>query len=240
VNYLDRVQKSAPQQPKIGFALADGYQQLAVLRETTAKADPTSRTAAIKTYQKAATVLAGTAEANPNDATAQERLQAVNKRIQTLGGTAVTAPAAVEAPPAAAPVDTPAPPPPVVTGTPKKTPVVAAAPPPVQAPPPPPAAAAAPPAAPAISAADQADLDERTISVSSKVQVADQAVEPYRQNLAKNGQMLTADILNSQSGMHAALERAKRQMAAGNAAAAKESLGAAEAYATKLLRAVGR
>jgi hypothetical protein len=240
VKYLDQVQKTAPQQAGVGLQIADGYQQLAVLREKTTGTDAASRTAALKTYQKAATVLAGTADANPTDAAAQDRLRMVNQRIEALGGTAITVTA--PAPPPAAPVDTPPPPAPVMTSAPKKTPVVAAAPPPVQAPPPPPQAApvAAPPAGPAISAADQAELDERMISVSSKIQVADQAVEPYRQNLAKNGQMLTADILNSQSGMHTALDRAKRQMAAGNAAAAKESLGAAEAYATKLLRAVGR
>jgi hypothetical protein len=99
---------------------------------------------------------------------------------------------------------------------------------------------AAPPAAPLIPPAEQAELEDRLITATSKVQVADQAVEPYRQNLARNGQSLTAEILSAMNGMHGALDRAKRQLDAGNATGAKESMTAAEAYASKIMKAVGR
>jgi serine/threonine protein kinase len=237
VRYLDHVQSSVPAQAGLGIEIADGYQQLAVLREKTTGSDAASRGAALKTYQKAATVLAGTADANPGDAQAQDRLRAVNQRIQALGGSAVV-PGIQAAPP------------PVVAAEPVAAPANASRPKLRVAPPPPPAAAvpvnaaapptAAPPAAPLIPPAEQAELEDRLITATSKVQVADQAVEPYRQNLARNGQSLTAEILSAMNGMHGALDRAKRQLDAGNATGAKESMTAAEAYASKIMKAVGR
>jgi len=72
------------------------------------------------------------------------------------------------------------------------------------------------------------------------VQIADTAIEPISQNLARSGQRLNADTQSAINLMHLSLDRAKREIAAGDEAAAQESLTSAEASAAKVLRAVGR
>ena len=84
------------------------------------------------------------------------------------------------------------------------------------------------------------ETEDQLASVSSKVEIADQSIEPLRQSLQRDGQTLNAETLTRISRMHASLDRAKRAVAAGNEADAKESLAAADALATKLLNSVGR
>jgi serine/threonine protein kinase len=242
VRYLDRVKSSAPPDPGLGIQLADAYQRLAVLQINAAgSAKPA---AGLKTYQKAAAVLSDVSAQNPDDVRARERLAMVNQQIKALGGAAeqpvvpppavVTAP--VEAPPA--PVSKAAPPPvasPAPATPPPATPAAPA--------PPSPAPPATPPPAPpptGLSSAARAELEDRLIEVSSKVQNADQTIEPVRQSLLRSGQTLNTDTQSAINLMHANLERAKRDIAAGNAASARDSLTAADALAAKVLRSVGR
>jgi len=100
-------------------------------------------------------------------------------------------------------------------------------------PPPPPAAE---PAKPSVSE----ETEDQLITVTSKVQTTDETLAPVRQNLERTGQTLNADTLARIARMHSCLERAKRAVAAGNEAEAKENLAAADALATKLLSSVGR
>jgi hypothetical protein len=51
---------------------------------------------------------------------------------------------------------------------------------------------------------------------------------------------LNPDTQSAINLMHANLERAKRDIAAGNAASAKDSLTAADALAARVLKSVGR
>jgi hypothetical protein len=242
VRYLDRVKSSAPADPALGIQLADAYQRLAVLQINAAgSAKPA---AGLKTYQKAAAVLSDVSAQNPDDVRARERLAMVNLQIKNLGGTAeqpvVPPPAVVTAPVEAAPpapVSKAAPPPvssPAPAPQPPAPPATPAVAPPSPAPPPP------APSPTGLSSAARAELEDRLIEVSSKVQNADQTIEPVRQSLLRSGQTLNPDTQSAINLMHANLERAKRDIAAGNAASAKDSLTAADALATKVLRSVGR
>jgi hypothetical protein len=85
-----------------------------------------------------------------------------------------------------------------------------------------------------------AEVEDRAATVAAKIQIADQTAEPVRQNLARNNQTLNPDTLSAMARMHVALDRAKRELAAGDGVAARDDLGVADALATKVLRAFGR
>ena len=238
VRYLDRVRAAFSSKPELDIAVADAYHQLGVLRENLPDANAAKRDAALKTYEKAAVILAAVPAGSPQDAQARERLSLVSQRIKNLGGTPIQVQA--EAPPE--PVVPPAPensPPAAPATRPfvKATPAPAPPPPVVETPapaPPPPA-----PAAPA-SRRVSAEAQERLINVASRVQIADTSIEPIRQNLAQRGQTLNPDTQSAISLMHISLDRAKREIASGDEAAAQESLTSAEALANKVLKVVGR
>ncbi len=234
VRYLDRVQSSAPSDPGLGIEIADAYQHLAVLQ--TSAAGTAKPAAGLNTYQKAAAVLSSVSGQNPDDARARDQLAKVNQQIRSLGGTPPVVPAPVVVQP-----PEPAPPAPAISKAPPPRPATTAVTPPPPAPPvaAPPPPVAAPPTS-GLSNAARAELDDRLIEVSSKVQIADQTIEPVRQSLSRTGQTLSSDTQSAINLMHANLERAKRDIAAGNAASAKDSLTAADALATKVLKSVGR
>jgi hypothetical protein len=85
-----------------------------------------------------------------------------------------------------------------------------------------------------------ADIEERMTNAASKVEIAEQTIEPVRQSLASTGQTLNPDISAAMANMRSRLARAKREIAAGDAAAAREDIAAAEAFAAKVLKSVGR
>jgi serine/threonine protein kinase len=245
VQYLDRVKASALTDPGLGVEIADAYQQLALLQEKTAIAGAGKRDAALKTYGKAAVVLVSVSGQNPDDARARGRLNMVNQKIKDLGGTAIQAnvdPTSVQTP-AASPVPEPTPAP-AAAG--KTIPAVRPAAKTVQEVPQPlPAAISPPPQPPSASATarpatDRAELEDRLIQTNSRVQIADQTIEPIRQSLIRTGQTLNPETQQAINLMHVNLDKAKRQIAAGNDDAAKESLAAAEGLAAKVLRSVGR
>jgi serine/threonine protein kinase len=218
IRYLDTVRAVAPANPSLNAEVGDAYQQLGNLQEQTPRSG-----AALSTYQKAASTLANA----PDTAPAKQNLATVNARIQALGGTSASPPAASvpDAPPAPVQVTRVLPPAPNPTAH-------SAAPEPIQT---------SPPSAPVIEKpAISPETEDQLVSVTSKVEIADQSLEPVRQSLQRDGQTLNADTLSRISRMHASLDRAKRAVAAGNEADAKESLAAADALATKLLSSVGR
>ena len=88
--------------------------------------------------------------------------------------------------------------------------------------------------------AEMADIEERMTNATSKVEIAEQTIEPVRQSLASTGQTLNPDISAAMANMRSRLARAKREIAAGDAAAAREDIAAAEAFAAKVLKSVGR
>ena len=118
----------------------------------------------------------------------------------------------------------------------KSAPPVAVTPAPVPAPEP-----VKPAPAPAgLSAAVRAELNDRMINATSKVLGAEQAIEPIRQNLAGRGQVLNSDTQNAMVQMRNRLDKAKAEIAAGDAEGAKDDMAAAEAFATRVLRTAGR
>jgi hypothetical protein len=229
IKYLDSVHAAAPNNPNLNADVGTAYQQLGNLQEVATKP------AALTTYQKAATTLASA----PGTEKAKQNLAVVNARIRALGGTAVLPDAAT--PYAPLPVNvTPtlqAPVVPVQTAqnlpsAKKSQPQAVVMNQPNNPPPPPPSE----PAKPSVSA----ETEDELITVTSKVQTTDETIAPVRQNLERTGQTLNADTLTRIARMHSCLDRAKRAVAAGNEAEAKENLTAADALATKLLSSVGR
>jgi len=250
VRYLDRARALPVRDAGLDSEVAAAYQQFGVLQENTADSKAGGRDAAVKTYQKAASVLAALAAEHPEDTRSRDRFAAVNQRIQVLGGQTVTVapPAPPVVPAESAPAPAPEPAPEKASGKAAVKAVVKVDAPPVKAETPaarPPTSSAPPapaPAAPApgLSAAVRAELNDRLLSATSKVQGAEQAIEPIRQNLASRGQALNADTQSAMAQMRSRLEKAKAEIAAGNAAAAMEDLAGAEAFAARVLRTAGR
>ena len=229
IKYLDRVHAVAPNNPNLNSDVGSAYQELGTLQEKIAKSGD-SKHAALDTYQKAATTLASSAI----DEKAKEHLASVNVHIRALGGAAVGLPERRTTPTEQTPES------PVETRiaksvpparTPQIHPVVLDQP-KTSAPPPPPVE----PSKPAVSA----ETEDELITATSKVQTTDETLAPVRQNLEREGQTLNADTMTRIARMHASLERAKRAVANGNEADAKENIAAAEALASKLLSSVGR
>ena len=88
--------------------------------------------------------------------------------------------------------------------------------------------------------AEKAEVEEKLIGVESKVQIAQQAIDNIKRSLESSGQLLNADTSAAAQRMQSSLQMARRQYSAGNYSAAKESLAAADAFAARALRAVGR
>ncbi|HEV8415272.1 MAG TPA: serine/threonine-protein kinase [Bryobacteraceae bacterium] len=249
VRYVERAHAAPVRSANLDSEVAAAYQQFGILQENTADPKSGGRAAAVKTYQKASAVLVTLAAENPDDARARERLASINEHIVALGGQAVSV-APVESAPSAPAVPAPEP---------EKAPLPVAAPKPLPPPKstPPPAAApvavtpAPASAAPAIvpvpvpvpaglSAAVRADLNDRMLNATSKVQGAEQAIEPIRQNLASRGQSLNSDTQNAMVQMRGRLDKAKAEIAAGDASAARDDMAAAEAFAARVLKTAGR
>lgn len=251
IRYLDRVQAVAPGAPALGIEVSDAYQELGVLQENSAPS-PVNRVVAIETYRKAAVTLAS----YPAEGAVLERMTMLRERVQKLGGSleeaaAVEVPAVVapEAPAAIAPkagVPAPVVAAPVVpaSGVPASgVPAPAVSVPAVSMPAPAAPVVTPEPAAPLASGLSVAALSELQGDLrraESRIQAAEEALAPIAASLAQQGHTLNADTLASMARMKATLEKGRREMASGNAAAAKESFTIARAIADKVLRSVGR
>jgi serine/threonine protein kinase len=240
VRYLDRVRGTSPPDLQLGLEIGDAYEQLGLLQEKNAE----DRTAALATYHKAADVLSGLFASNPDSMGAKTRLDRVNQRIASLGGSSVQARNRTELesasnPPRDAQTS-------LVKTTQKSVPgvvqkVAQPIPPPettgMDATPPP---QPPPPAPSKIAPAELRELENRVINVSSQIDAAEQAIEPIRQSLAAKNLTLNPDLVATITRMHAALDRANRDITEGDATAARDDLTAAAALAAKALHAVGR
>jgi serine/threonine protein kinase len=241
VRYLDRAHSTPVRNTNLDSEVAAAYQQFGILQENTADPKAGGLEAAVKTYQKASAVLVVLAAQNPDDTRARDRMTMVNQRIVALGGQPVnTVPAEIT--PVAAP-EVPAPQPEKSAAPRALPPTKSVQPPPAAAAPVPIVAPPAPAPAPApvgLSAAIRAGLNDRMINATSKVQSAEQAIEPLQQSLAARGQVLNSDTQSAMVQMRSRLAKAKAEIAAGDAAAATDDMAAAEAFATRVLRTAGR
>lgn len=77
-------------------------------------------------------------------------------------------------------------------------------------------------------------------SVESRVVIAEQTIQPLRQNLEAQGQTLNANTLSDLGAMRVRLNQAKRYLASGNESGARESMAAAQAFADRVMKTVGR
>lgn len=241
VKYLDRISAAAPANANLNAELGDAYQQLGSLQEKVVKTGSDQREA-LKIYQKAATALGSANSLEP----ARAHLAKVNVLIAALGGPAVASAAATSQPQVdstsqtaqQAPVEsaaTEAPRPPAVKPLAKR--VAREEIPASERPAAEPAAVEPPPQqAPRISP----ELQEALANAASKAEIAEQTLTPLKQSLERDGQTLNAETLSRLTRMRTSLERAKRSVAAGDAAAAQESIAVTEGLADKLLRSVGR
>ena len=241
VHYLDKVRQTSPADPPLALEIADTYDQIGALQE---KAED-DRDAAMVSYRKEADVLSGLLASNPGYMLGRKRLDRIQRKLASLtggdGAVEVSKRAETESIPNE-PHETPTPSPKTALRTsPPPVSKVEPAPPapesavPVETTPPPP-----PPAPPRIPPPEKRELENRVINVSAQIDGAEQAIEPIRQSLAATGSPLNPDLTATISRMHAAFDRANRDLAEGNAPAAREDLAAASALAAKVLRAVGR
>jgi eukaryotic-like serine/threonine-protein kinase len=233
IRYLDKVRASAPADPELNAEVGNTYERLGLLEESVPGANAASRQAALRTYEKAAAMQEAVLNARADDTIARGRLMAVNGRIKDLGGR----PGGV---PSLAPGD---------PGTPLKPPAAIA----LKNPPlsrPVPVAENArfvqrvpedpPPAVGAKQPAMSRELEDRLEVVEAKVQNAAAAIEPIRQSLLSEGQTLSPNIASAVNQMLSSLERARHEMAAGDASGAAESLASADSSAARVLRSVSR
>jgi predicted Ser/Thr protein kinase len=240
IRYLDNIREAGVLDLQFRIELADAYQQLGSLQEKIL--DGADRHAVLATYYKAADMLKGAYAANGDDPEVRARLDGLRQRMISLWGTPVgmafqpdtgksTAPPPDSPEPAKNRKTT------AQIGQKTQQPAESGESKPIDqvAPPPPPQ-----PAAPQIPPAELRELQNRVVDVGIQIDTAEQAIKPYRDSLAAKGDTLSSDLTNTMSRMHAALDRANRDIAQGDAAKAKEDLSAATALAAKALRAVGR
>jgi hypothetical protein len=227
----------------LGLEIADAYQQLGLLKE--AMAADKDRVAAVLVYRKAADVLVTVSTVSPEDTTAAQRLARLNQRIVKLGGESVvvqvgqgtqvggksssTSLAFAESPSSKKPELAPQTATKVEVEKSTSGENLDSK-----------SSSASPPPSANISPAELREAEDNIASVAGHVKTADDGIEPIRQSLAANGQILSPELQSAAALMHSRLDRARRHLAAGDLAAVKDDLTAADAFANKVLRAVGR
>jgi serine/threonine protein kinase len=212
--FLNRLSGSAAGNPALAEEMAAAYQQIGVVQESTA-----GKESAMESYRAAAALL----RALPPD---RLRLTAVEQRVHFLEQRVgpwrpLDTPTQVQPPPAA----------PVV---PARTERVTAEPEPVIAPP------VERRALPALSAEEVDAVETRLAGVATKAQGAEQELETLRVRLQQQGMTLNPAVMGDLGQMRLSLQRARRQFTAGELQAARESLEAADVFATRVSRAAGR
>jgi serine/threonine protein kinase len=239
VSYLTVASEKSGHDPALDLQIASALKDAGDLQSS----DPRSQRrrglgdakAAANTYRTGGMLLSTLAAQNPTDTAIHSEIAQVNSRLTSIGAEPLP-PVKVEAAAPASEVASTPTPRPVETHAPAKQ-VVESAPPPVvaTAPAPPPAPAPAARVDPAL-----AEVRQRYASVAVKVQTAEAQIDPIRKSVAARGQSLNPDLANAIARMKTDLEEAKQDMEQGDLAAARESLDRAEAFAGRVLKAVGR
>jgi hypothetical protein len=109
--------------------------------------------------------------------------------------------------------------------------------PPVQAPA---AQPQAPPPAARPAPAAPAGWQDRLTNVTIKVATANRAFEQKRQELAASGYSPSAELASSSQQMQTCLDAAQTFAKSGDWESAQDYLGRADAFATRLMKALGR
>ena len=235
VRYLDSLRPFCAQDPALALEVAGAYQQIGMFQDNPQYGNPG---AAVGTFNNAIFLLNGVSAGNRNDPRVQTQMMFLMGRVRALGG---TIPVYVGGPmPMILQSQQPAPPEPHRQPL-EPSPQPRATLPDIPAPAP---AAAVPMASPQESAAPSragyTEIKERLISVTSKIQIAEDSIEPIRQNVARQGHTLHPDALGAMTRMRMALDTAKKEVERGDWESAKSSLDIAEANANRVLKFVGR
>lgn len=218
--YLAKLAQDAAGNPALAEEVAAAYQQIGTFQEGTA-----GKESAMASYQAAAALL----RVLPPD---RLRLTAVEQRIHFLEQRVGPWKPLESIPARPNPGMAPAP-----AAAPRAAALVAA----THAPP----APAQPteivrPVTSRYSAQEVEEVESRLVGVSTKAQNAELNLEPLRLQLEQKGLTLSPVILADLSQMRNALLRARQQFGEGQVDAARDSLNAADAFATRVLRAAGR
>lgn len=225
--FLEKLRPHAAGNPALAEEVSAAYQQMGIFQE-----NATGRESALANYQAAAELL----RALPPE---RLRLAAVEQRLRFLEQRVGTGPAATPELAKTAPVAEPAAP---LSGTGGAQPMPVA---PESAAPIATMATTPVPEAlrPAVARASTQEVDEvetRLVNVSTKAQSAEQNLEPLRARLQQQGMTLSPSVMEDLGLMRSSLLKARRQFASGDVGGARETLEAAEVFATRVLRAAGR
>jgi len=255
LRYLDRLTEGVTDAADLTLEVADAYQELGLLQQNSAPSNvATAKAAAAQTFGKAERLLVryegAVSESGPVDDKVLGRIAMLRQRLGTLGARTAASPPQVTD--LAVPPQTGSG---IAQGSPAKSarsaevrhaaqPTHAPLPQAVDARPPvlpqPPSRLLVPATTTALPAAVSAALQEDMGVAEARVQTAESTIAPIQASLAKQGETLNSDTLGSINRMRALLERGKRQMAAGDAAGAKDSFSTAKVYADRVLKAAGR
>jgi serine/threonine protein kinase len=229
IRYLDGMRPYCAQDPSLALEVAGAYQQLGIFQDNPQYGN---RNAALGTFNNAIILLNGVAGGNPNDPRVQGQLMFLAGRVRALGGSI-----------------------PIYVSTPlnggmqqqqqqqaqevRRAPIEPTPSRPREATPEIQMPATTSSGAPA-SREEYNELKERLISVTSKIQIAEDSIAPIKQSVAQQGHTLHPDVLQAMTRMHMALDTAKKEIAQNDWESAKSSLNIAEANANRVLKFVGR
>ncbi len=224
IRYLDGMRPHCDQDAALAVEVAGAYQQIGIFQDNPQYGN---RNAALGTFNNAIILLNGVAGGNPNDPRVQGQMMFLAGRVRALGG---SIPVYASIP---------------LNGGMQQQQQQETRRAPIEVPPPRERAQeftmpAAPSANTPAARQEYDELKERLISVTSKIQIAEDTIAPIRQNVAQQGHTLHPDVLAAMTRMHMALDTAKKEIAQSDWESAKTSLNIAEANANRVLKFVGR
>jgi serine/threonine protein kinase len=228
---LESIRPYCAQDPDLALETAATYQQIGTLQDNPQFGN---LNAALGSFNHAIVLFNSVSGGNPSDPRVQGQVAFLAGRIRALGGSVpvfVAAPALSRTPIAAPATET------------ARIPAAPALP---QLEPAAPASrrddpiAIPEPSAQSPSQSDYSEIKERLISVTAKVQIAEDSIEPVRRNVAAQGHTLHPDLLAAMSRMRMAIDTARKEIGRNDWASAQSSLNIAEANANRVLKFVGR
>ena len=221
LRYLDNMRPYCSQDASLALEVAGAYQQIGVFQDNPQYGN---RDSALGTFNHAIVLLNGVAGGNPNDPRVQSQLLFLAARVRALGGSIPVYASTTAA--------VPAPQQPHIEAR-RVLVEVSQAPPEISLPP-------APNNNTAATRQEYNELKETLISVTSKIQIAEDSIAPIKQNVAAQGHTLHPDVLAAMTRMHMALDTAKKEIAQNDLESARGSLKIAEASANRVLKFIGR